>query len=248
MPLAVRPGGLERPELSPLELLSLRVPCLTTIDQPLLRAVIDAEHAAAAMPVDATRLATLDEVVFDLYELDPEQRLIVRETTDRARHFIIESHRERGALVRPPTNDTLHAFASQVVQSINAYLRARAQRHLEAHIYTQAAKRSNLARGLPGVTAIRFVMASGKPVPFPTIHHGNPVDLTSLISLLQGTLDANIAPYLNERRQLHLYGASDLYVVKPSETRYWTRTAALNDADRILSDHWPQGPHDTTEI
>ena len=56
--------------------------------------------------------------------------------------------------------------------------------------------------------------------------------------MLRGRFEADVPPYLNERKQLRLYGDKDLFVLKPSETRYWTRTAGLNDADVILADHW----------
>ena len=58
--------------------------------------------------------------------------------------------------------------------------------------------------------------------------------------MLDSASNANAEPnpYLNERRHLRLYVDDDLFVVKPSEHRNWTRIAALNDADAILADHW----------
>jgi len=29
-----------------------------------------------------------------------------------------------------------------------------------------------------------------------------------------------------------------MFILKPTEIRYWTATAGLNDADVILADHW----------
>ena len=40
---------------------------------------------------------------------------------------------------------------------------------------------------------------------------------------------------------LRIYGDDDLFILKPTEVRYWTRTAGLNDADIILADHWLGG-------
>jgi hypothetical protein len=56
--------------------------------------------------------------------------------------------------------------------------------------------------------------------------------------MLRGQFESDVPPYLNERRQLRLYGDGDLFILKPTEARYWTRTAGLNDADVILADHW----------
>lgn len=81
-------------------------------------------------------------------------------------------------------------------------------------------------------------MANGDPGDEPAIREGDPAELDALASLLRGQLDADIPPYLNERRQIRLYGTTDLFILKPAEVRYWTRTAGLNDADVILADHW----------
>ena len=234
--------GLERPTMSPLELLSLRVPLLTKIGKETLQTVMDAENALAEAPRDLLRLNALDDAVFELYGLEPDERVIVEEGAKRARQFIFESRQERSVLVRPPTTDALRAFAAQVVQSINAYLRARGERHLEAHVYRRALTRTDHHAAVPGVTGVRFVMASGEPTPAPLVRDGDPEDLVPVASLLRGAIDTDTetAPYLNDRRQLRLYGNNELFILKPSETRYWSRTAGLNDADSILADHWLQ--------
>ena len=56
--------------------------------------------------------------------------------------------------------------------------------------------------------------------------------------MLRGQFESDVPPYLNERRQLRLYGEDDVFILKPTEVRYWTCTAGLNDADVILADHW----------
>ena len=59
--------------------------------------------------------------------------------------------------------------------------------------------------------------------------------------MLNNLIHGAALPYLNERRQLSIYGAADVTFVKPREQRYWSRTAGLNDADQILADHWIAG-------
>ena len=54
----------------------------------------------------------------------------------------------------------------------------------------------------------------------------------------QGLLSSQGLPYLNESRQVRIYGNEDVTIMKPAQWRYWNRTAGLNDADKILADHW----------
>jgi hypothetical protein len=41
-----------------------------------------------------------------------------------------------------------------------------------------------------------------------------------------------------KRRILRVYLDVDLFILKPSEARYWSQACGLNDADVILADHW----------
>ena len=233
--------GLERPTVEPHDLLSLRIPSLFSADQRLIDAVVDAEKQAAADPEDRDNLRKLDEAVFDLYDLEVDERILVRDSVARARYLIFENRAERFSVIKPPTSDLLKKYAKQVARSVDAYLRARGERHLEAIVYTKRLTKGDLAAGVPGTTAVRFVMASGAPRRDTIVREGNPADLEALAGLLRGRFDADVPPYLNERRQLRLYGPDDLFILKPTETRYWTVTAGLNDADAILADHWLRG-------
>lgn len=230
--------GLERPTVLPHDLLSLRVPPLLDCDDDLLDAVVRAEADASRQPKDSMLLAALDEAVLDLYGLEPDERVLAGEAVARAHPLVFENRAVRGALVAVPTAGDVGAYAGQVARSVDAHLRARGHRHLEAITYSRAAEPGSASLGVPGVTAVRFVMAAGAPSDTPVVREGDPADLEALAGLLRGRLEADIPPYLNERRQLRLYGAEDLFVLKPTEARYWTRTAGLNDADVILADHW----------
>lgn len=238
--------GLERPTVEPHDLLSLRVPFFDRCDREAIDAVIDAEKQAAAKPDDPSCLDNLDNAVFELYGLETDEQVLARESVSRARYLIFENRGERIGLVAPPDAASLSAYAGQVVGAVDAYLRARNERHLEAVIYPVRLSNADLAAGIPGITAVRFVMASGGPGDVPIVRDGNPVELKALSALLRGQLEVDIPPYLNERRQMRLYGAEDLFILKPAEIRYWTRTTGLNDADIILADHWMRRRHVAT--
>ena len=230
--------GLERPTVEPHDLLSLRIPCLEKADRSLIDAVVKSERAVAAAPDDRRRLAALDRAVFDLYELEPEEQVLVGDSVDRARYQIFENRQERLGQVRAPDDRALREYAGQVAQTINAYLRAQGMRHVEAIIYDRRPPKTNLSAEIPGMTAVRFVMVTGAPGFEAVVRIGEPTDLNMLGSMLRGQFESDVPPYLNERRQLRLYGEKDLFILKPTEARYWTRTAGLNDADIILADHW----------
>lgn len=235
--------GLERTKVKPNDLLALRVPDLSSAVPSLLKAVLDAERQLADTPDDPACLEALDRSVYDLYGLERDERLLASESVIRARMLLFEGHTQRRAFTKKPPIDALKAYAGEVVRTVNAYLRARRSRHLEAVVYGRHVATGNTADGVLGVNAVRFIMVAGPPSCEPRVHLGCETEIQRLETLLHGQVNANVPPYLNERRQLRIYDENGLFILKPSELRYWTRTAGLNDGDIILADHWFKGPH-----
>lgn len=233
--------GLERSTVEPKDLMTLRVPDLSAVEPERLDAVIAAE-AAAAEVATPDALARLDQAVADLYDLDPDEAVLTVDSIARARMLVFESSGERRRFVQPPSRDTLTAYAAQLTQVIDRFLRARGERHLEATIFSRPLARASWTSGDPGLTAIRLNMAPGRP-DMPIVHVSDGVELEGLAERLLGNAGTDLLPYLNERRQMRLYVGDALYVLKPSETRCWDRAAGLNDADLVLADHWLRGAH-----
>lgn len=235
--------GLERPTVEPNDLLSLRVPNLSEVDSELLDAVLSAEMALAQEPGNSALIAALDQTVCELYGLDRDEAILAADGVQRARTLLFEGRKHRIDLVKRPSEYDLTAYASEVVRTVNAYLRARGKRHLEAIIYSRHVASGDAADGVPGVDAVRFTMMPGAPSDAPSVHLGSEAEIERLGALLRGQVNADVPPYLNERRQLRIYDEDALFILKPSEVRYWTRTAGLNDGDIVLADHWIKEHH-----
>jgi hypothetical protein len=229
--------GLERSTVEPQDLLSLRVPDFREVDAETLKRVIQAEARAAAAPNQKT-LLELDDAVGELYGLERDELVLAVESVQRARMLLFESRSRREVFVRPPQSETLKEYAAAVVQVVDAYLRAKGERHLEATTYLRPLLAPTWDAPSAGLTTVRFTMVTGAPPRTPAVILSPGAELDTLAEHLRGKLAADVPPYLNERRQLRIYLQHDLYIVKPSEARYWSRTAGLNDADVILADHW----------
>ena len=234
--------GLERSTVEPKDLLSLRIPDLSEVDRAVLERLINAE-ASVARRVSRESLAELDAAVGELYGLERDEITLAAESVQRARMLIFEGRTQRKAFIKPPQRNTLEAYAASVVRVINSYLRAQGRRHLEATVYPRALLSASWSEGGAGLTTVRFSMVPGRTGPEPVIKLGDVGELDVLADRLRGRLQTELPPYLNERRQLRLYLTNDLYVIKPSELRYWDCSAGLNDADIILADHWLARSH-----
>jgi hypothetical protein len=236
--------GLERPTVEPNDLLALRIPDLTASDPARVKAVMAAEESAAKDPHNLDLLGSLDEAVCDLYGLDGDEAVLAHESVIRARMLLFEGRKERQAFLKVPSSDALASYAAEVVHVVDAYLRARGKRHLEAVLYSQPiVAPANWADGCPGIAAVSFVITTGAPPAKPVVRRGDEGEMRRFATLLQNQVNAHVPPYLNERRQLRIYTENAVVILKPAEVRYWTRTVGLNDGDVLLADHWMKGAH-----
>lgn len=230
--------GLEGTTVKPHNIRSLRVPWPGRTSANLLAAVATAEKHVAENPDDIESLKALDEAVFNLYDLDLEERVLAAETIERTRHLSCQTRTDHERMLRSPTFGELRDYGSEIVQTVNAYLEARGTRHLEAIIYREPLEGASVQTGLHLSKVVRFAIAQGRPMAEPVLRQGDPQELSALVAKLHGQLSSQPPPYLNESRQIRIYGTEDVTIIKPAQWRYWSRTAGLNDADKILADHW----------
>ena len=235
--------GVERPIVEPQDLLALRIPDVVDWNASSVQACLRVEDCVAQeigyTSRNGTRrmdlLALLDEAVYDLYELEPDERTVVGESVSQAVSLALENRKAREKIVLRPSGKEIENYACEVIRTVNAYLRARGERHLEAITYNHGAQQ----RELPGAMVVGFTMNAGAVEDTPVFREGNEDDVVGLVDFLSTNVPAQQSiPYLYERRQLRIYLKDSLFVIKPAEARCWTRTAGLNDADAILADHW----------
>lgn len=226
--------GIERPAVSPQDVLSLRMPFVRDW-QANARLAVSEREAAAANDPSKSNLALLDEAIADLFDLDFEERTIVGESLERNRWMFVDSREEFTKVTRRPAVQDYRKYASAVIRSVDAYLEGE-ERFLCAEIVTTGgADQQNST-----MAAIRFRINSERSGEIPVLH--DKADEEIILDYLHDSTDSmHRLPYLNERRVLRVYANDELLICKPAEWRHWTETAGLNDADTILSDHRMSG-------
>jgi hypothetical protein len=225
--------GIERPAVSPQDILAIRVPDLTRVKRERLDAIAARLNELVRGPT-RSGYGTLDEAVFDLFRLETEERTIVRESVERARWMLVDTRQEFERAARQPSRADYRAYAKALVRSVDAYLRAAGRRHLEAIVFALEPPRAATTE----LAAVRLRMRPGAPADEPAIADASRDEQTHLMRAFADLARGDSLPYLNERRSLRVYSRDELLVLKPAEWRYWTQTAGLNDADAILADHW----------
>jgi len=220
--------GVERDNVTWADVRRLPVPLPTTSGQTSLVRIVKKLRAKAreGEPVLHEDYELLDEAVFDVYGLDADQRVLIEDMVGPT----LDLHRKAEASehMLPARHEELVAYAERFTGVIDGYLAVRGASKLVAEVY-----------GLPESSSLRVVKlrlvdrASAEPALSNVPMSG----LEPLLERIAETLPDTMRERLHTRRHLRIYGEGELYVMKPNQRRYWTRSAGLNDADAVLAEH-----------
>ncbi len=223
--------GVERDDVIWADFRRLPVPEMSSNHSPSIQRVLDMERnlrtlAIQRKTVSQQRRRELDTAVYDLYGLDARQRILVEDMLRVTIDFQREVDQSTSLL--KPSADQLAAYAEQFISVINDFLSLRNERKTTAEIF-------ELPANCP-LQVVRFAMV-------PRSHRGRNVrivdrqELGPLLQRIAGSLPMEIASDVYTRRHLRFYAPGEVYLVKPAQVRFWTRSAGMNDADAVLSEH-----------
>jgi len=167
----------------------------------------------------------LDEAVYDLYELDDAERILVNDMVNVT--ISLKTKRRVSQAARKPAVKDLNAYAKQCVAVMQPFLDS---------LDDQLVSASPLAVGDAPLRVVRFSTRPTGTLPIADEPEDG-LELQAVLARIARELPARIASGVYAERWLRIYAGEVLYVVKPAEYRYWTLAAALNDADAILAEH-----------
>ena len=198
---------------------------------PDLRSAVASENGRRVLEIASSlreHVATkddwneLDEAVFDLYELDETERIVVRDGLERTGW---QWQRGQDGSVAPARIDDLRSYASAFLGTMDAWFSARNVRRMRAEIFELS--------GLASLRVIRFVLEER---PGPSILETLPVEssLAAVLKQIGERLDVQIADSLARKRELQVHGPNEIVIIKPSARRHWMGVSALEDANDLV--------------
>lgn len=187
--------------------------------------LLQMEKALRQREVLAEDWPALDEAVFDLYELDDADRVIVRDGLVRA-GWQWETGRQASAEPSDIHSD-ITVYANTFLSVMTRWLAARNKRHMRAEVF-------DLARGAP-LRVVRFVLEDG--IGSPSVERVAPQgDLRDVLARIGKRMKVKIATALSTERELRIHGRNEVVIIKPAARRYWMGISALEDADAVVTE------------
>ena len=168
---------------------------------------------------------SLDEAVFDLYGLDDEDRIVVRDGLSQA-SWQWQKGKEHS--VEPADEADLEAYADAFLMTMDSWLSASNRRRMRAEIY-------RLADDAP-LRVIRFVLeeAPGPSGEVTVITPDGP--LSTVLAGIGERTSVRITDQLFGLRDLRVNAIDEVSIIKPAARRNWLRVQALEDADQVVQD------------
>lgn len=174
--------------------------------------------------------SALDKAVFDLYDLDETDRVVVRDGLIRA-SWQWQAGRESSV-----SSASIHSDVSNYAQVflgvIGGWLSARNKRHMRAEVFDVPVGsalrivRFVLEEG-PGNASVGIVTPQG--------------ELSDVLARIGRRLKVKIATALSAERELRIHGRNEVVIIKPAARRYWMGISALEDADAVVAESFLGG-------
>ncbi|BAY89817.1 MULTISPECIES: HsdM family class I SAM-dependent methyltransferase [unclassified Tolypothrix] len=221
--------GIERKEIKTQDLERLRVPKPNKDNERFINQIIEIEgrlRESPKKPVEKDLKKQLDEAVFNLYGLEDHERVLVEDTTQITIDWYM--NREKSTALRRPQTADLEAYAIQFMSVIKPFLQTLNERSIVAEILS-------IPKAPLQVVKFSIVPYPGRE---PVIQTVQAEDLVTVLKSIAEQLPPQLADRVFTRRNARIYVGEYLYIIKPAQLRYWTRSAGLNDADTVLAEHF----------
>ena len=173
--------------------------------------------------------ASLDDAVFDLYQLGDADRVIVRDGLFRA-DWQWKAGRETS--VAPAAVDELRDYARAFLCMMDAWLAVSNRRRMRAEIYDVEPEAPH--------RVIRFVLEERRgPSVVEIVKPDGP--LRAVLARIGERTEVRIAKELVGLRELRVHGRDEVSIIKPAARRNWLGVCGLEDADRVVRDSAHRG-------
>lgn len=171
--------------------------------------------------------AALDEAVFDLYGLQDQERIVIRDGLVRAT-WQWEAGRDQS--VEEVSTDQLDDYASVFLEVMDDWLKSAGRRRMRAEIF-------DLGSSAP-LRIVRFVLEKRTTRSPPTKIVTPRGNLREVMDRIGDRLRVRLGDALYGQRELRAHGPSEVVLIKPSAYRHWMGVCALEDADAVVAESW----------
>ncbi len=168
----------------------------------------------------------LDQAVYRLYGLSEQEVLLVQDAIEYNIKPILRKELRASNARAQATTDDIQSYARRMCMQLNGILRYSGQEITSSVISFS---------GRPLLNACRFTQNDvGSNEMVSVVHLGN---INDVIDQMAQNLRTEVADHIYVQRSLRVYEEDGFWIIKGSQKRLWSESAALNDADVVVCEH-----------
>jgi hypothetical protein len=207
--LAASEFGVHKRKALLQDILQIPIPDLGMTDKRQIKTVADAvrNFDSSSRQARSTWLEKLDDAVCDLYQVSEQDRLVIQDGVARAEREYLSP---RLISDQPISTKKLEPYAEAFLQVLNAWCTALKRSPFDAEIF-------NVRREVP-LRIVRFAAGGNGKIKNVDVDD----DLNQSVAKIGKRMRLPIAERLAAVRELRVHAERELYVIKPSASRYWT--------------------------
>lgn len=168
---------------------------------------------------------SLDEAIFDLYGLDYDDRIVVRDGLLQASW---QWQRAKLSSIESAEEAHLVDYAWTFLSTMDAWLNALNRRRMRAEIFR-----------LPDEAPLRVIRFVLEDAPGPS-REVKVIELDEPLSKVLASIGERTRVRLTDKlvglRDLRVHAVDEVSIIKPAARRNWLRVQALEDADQVVQD------------
>jgi hypothetical protein len=166
-------------------------------------------------------LSRLDRAVFDLYQFEEHDRVVVSEGLARAEREYNGPRLESDLPINVPQ---LKDYAATFLDVVNAWSSALERSTYDAELLD--------VRAASALRIIRFIKGGTGQITKTQLDE----NVNDVVEKIGRRMRLPIAERLAAVRELRVHSDNELFIIKPAARRFWSAAAGLNDADAALGD------------
>lgn len=196
------------------------------------RKIYALEQQFRSQPPTPADWVALDDAVFDLYGLDADDRIVVRDGLLKAGWQWSAGLSD--SMTPADAHEGIAAYARTFSAVLDRWLAARRQRSVRAEVFD--------LRGTDAMRIVRFVLEDGAKAPeVEIVSPGG--SLAAVFGRLEDRMKVPLASALTGQRELRVHGRNEVVIIKPAARRHWLESVALEDADAVIAESFAGRRH-----
>jgi len=217
--------GIEREEIKPNEVYHLPIKQDEAIFEALAKLInhlIKKVTQNHPMNVDLSDIEkTINDSVFELYSLTQNEKILVDDFVNINLDLLFHGH--KSVSLKSINNNENKAYASLIAKEMNSFL-------LEEKLIVNAAY-FDIRR----INPLNIVKISFEEKKKETMSFGNDLYDTYLTAINTYTTES-LAQSIYLQKQIKYHDDNSIFIVKPNQKRFWSKSAAINDAKELINE------------